>query len=82
VAVLFNNCRCRDHAGLYGAGAFYDRGVVGVQADMPDEPGTLARVQFGTWVRSEQLPMATAATTAPYAAFFNVNGHFKQRSVI
>lgn len=48
----------------------------------PDEPGTNARVQYGTWLRSEQLPRVVAVTTPPYASFFNVNGHFKQRSVI
>ena len=118
MAVLFNNCRCRDHAGLYGAGAFFDLNLVGGQADMatdlrpgdecvvaapveggdvefnwyafthervmdtPDEPSTQVRVQSGTWLRSERLLKPAAATTAPYSAFFDVNGHFKRRSVI
>ena len=117
MAVLFNNCRGRDHAGRYGSGAFFDLDVVGPQAEMatglqpgdqcvvasaasgdrvefdwyafthervvdsPDQPGASARVQFGTWLRSEKLPKAVAVASDPYAAFFNVNGHFKQRSV-
>lgn len=118
MAVLFNNCRGRDHARLYGPEAFFDLDVVGPQADMatglqpgdecvvavavpgdrvevalcffaheqvvdsPDRPGASARVQFGTWLRSEKLPKAVAAGSAQCAASFNVNGHFKQRSVV
>jgi hypothetical protein len=32
--VFFNNCRCRDHVGLFGATAFYDLNTSGKQADM------------------------------------------------
>lgn len=32
--VFFNNCRCRDHAGLFGATAFYDLNTTGKQAEM------------------------------------------------
>lgn len=32
--VLFNNCRRRDHSGLFGAGAFYDLNCHGRQAKM------------------------------------------------
>ena len=32
--VFFNNCRRRDHAGLFGAGAFYDLNQHGLQAKM------------------------------------------------
>src|SRR4051794_40989703 len=32
--VFFNNCRRRDHAGLFGAGAFYDLDRDGRQAKM------------------------------------------------
>lgn len=50
--------------------------------DMPDKPGTLVRVQFGTWVRSQKLPKGVAAVTTPYSNFFNVDGHFKRQSVV
>ena len=30
----FNNCRCRDHAGLFGKGAFFDLNTTGLQATM------------------------------------------------
>jgi hypothetical protein len=49
---------------------------------MPDEPGTMVRVLFGRWIRSETMPKNKAAKTAPYSVFFNVNGHFKRPSVI
>jgi hypothetical protein len=29
---FFNNCRCRDHASLYGPDAFYDLNLTGLQA--------------------------------------------------
>ena len=32
--VFFNNCRARDHAGLFGASAFYDLSTTGMQATM------------------------------------------------
>ena len=32
--VFFNNCRCRDHVGLFGATAFYDLNTTGLQAKM------------------------------------------------
>lgn len=32
--VFFNNCRCRDHLGLFGATAFYDLNTTGLQAKM------------------------------------------------
>ena len=32
--VFFNNCRARDHAGLFGAAAFYDLNTTGRQATM------------------------------------------------
>ncbi len=32
--VFFNNCRCRDHARLFGAAAFYDLNTIGKQAEM------------------------------------------------
>jgi hypothetical protein len=32
--VFFNNCRCRDHAGLFGATAFFDLMTTGKQAEM------------------------------------------------
>jgi hypothetical protein len=51
-------------------------------APRPDAPTTTVRVLFGEWLGSETLPRADAVTTAPYAAFFNVNGHFKRPSVI
>ena len=115
----FNNCRSRDHAALYGNGAFFDLYPIGsIQGGMaanissgdecvvattapdrmivfgwfifteekilpvPDEPGTMGRVQFGKLIRSETLPKAKAAKTSPYSVFFNVNGHFKRPSVI
>src|SRR5580698_6034929 len=31
---FFNNCRCRDHARLFGASAFYDLNTTGLQAKM------------------------------------------------
>jgi hypothetical protein len=31
---FFNNCRCRDHDGLFGATAFFDLGTTGAQAEM------------------------------------------------
>ncbi len=34
MTVNFNNCRCRDHATLYGKGAFYDLNIMGLQATM------------------------------------------------
>lgn len=34
MTVNFNNCRCRDHASLYGKGAFYDLNTTGLQAAM------------------------------------------------
>ncbi len=34
MTVNFNNCRCRDHAGLYGKDAFYDLNTTGLQATM------------------------------------------------
>lgn len=34
VPVYFNNCRCRDHVGLFGLTAFYDLNTTGHQADM------------------------------------------------
>ena len=50
--------------------------------EMPDKPGTEVRVQFGKQLRSERLPKSEAAKTEPYSIFFNINGHFKRRSVI
>jgi hypothetical protein len=50
--------------------------------EMPDEPGSKVRVQFGERIRSECLPKSETASTEPYSAFFNVNGHFKRPSVI
>lgn len=32
--IYFNNCRCRDHAGLFGKTAFYDLNTFGLQASM------------------------------------------------
>jgi hypothetical protein len=32
--VFMNNCRCRDHVGLFGANAFYDLNTTGLQARM------------------------------------------------
>jgi hypothetical protein len=32
--VFFNNCRCRDHVGLFGAAAFHDLNTTGGQAEM------------------------------------------------
>ena len=32
--IFFNNCRCRDHVGLFGATAFYDLNTTGLQAKM------------------------------------------------
>lgn len=114
----FNNCRARNHAVLYPAGAFYDLYRFGRQAnmatglrpgdecvvatpaeggdidftwfsfthegimEMPDEPGTKVRVQFGKRIRSEYLPKAEAARSDLYSVFFNVKGHFKRPSVI
>ena len=39
MAVFFNNCRRRDHAGLFGAGAFYDLNRHGLQATANLPPG-------------------------------------------
>jgi hypothetical protein len=50
--------------------------------EMPDEPGSKVRVQFGEQIRSECLPKSKAASTGPYSAFFNIKGHFKRPSVI
>jgi len=33
IVVYFNNCRCRDHAAIYGDGAFYDLNATGRQAN-------------------------------------------------
>lgn len=49
---------------------------------MPAEDGALVRVLFGDCLRSETLPRSQAIATDPYSAFFNVNGHFKRRSVV
>lgn len=35
--MLFNNCRSRPHAQLYGAGAFYDLNRYGLQAHMASD---------------------------------------------
>jgi hypothetical protein len=40
------------------------------------------RVFFGTEVLAETMPKAEAASDPLYSPFFNVNGHFKQQSVI
>ena len=50
--------------------------------EMPDEPGTKVRVQFGKRIRSECRPKAEAARSGLYSIFFNVNGHFKRLAVI
>lgn len=50
--------------------------------EMPDEPGTEVRAQFGRWLRSERIPNSEGARTDPYSVFFSVNGHFKRLSVI
>lgn len=34
MTVYFNNCRCRDHARLFGSTAFYDLNTTGLQAKM------------------------------------------------
>jgi len=34
MAVFFNNCRRRDHLGLFGTGSFYDLNRIGAQAKM------------------------------------------------
>jgi hypothetical protein len=49
---------------------------------IPDEPGRQGRVFFGTPIRSETLSRTDAIARAPYSVFFNVDGHFKRRSVI
>jgi hypothetical protein len=52
------------------------------EMDDPNEPGTRVRVLFGRRVRWERLPKADAVTTPAYAAFFDVRGRFKMRSVV
>ena len=49
---------------------------------LPDENGTQTRVLFGDFLRSQEIDKARAAETEPYSMFFNVNGHFKRRSVV
>ena len=44
--------------------------------------GVEYRVFFGERMRSETLDKAEATETEPYSDFFNINGHFKQMSVI
>ena len=50
--VFFNNCRCRDHAGLFGPTAFYDLNPTGREAEMatnlkPGEECIVASYQDG-----------------------------------
>jgi hypothetical protein len=113
--VFFNNCEGRDHATLYGPGAFYDLETTGTHAQLakdlqqgtecvvatqsankqvtfrwfsffredvlPAEDRSPTRVFFGQELRSETMSKAAAAATEAYAAFFDVNGNFKQQSV-
>lgn len=114
---LFNNCKGREHARIYGDGAaFYDVNVDGAQAVQArdvrvgdecivatrgrseditftwfhltreevrsDDTGTTQRVFFGQKTREEMMSKSEACKTAPYSAFFNINGDFKQQSVI
>lgn len=48
----------------------------------PDDQGEVLRVFFGKFRRTVILPKADAANSPDYARFFDVNGNFKQASVI
>lgn len=48
----------------------------------PDNPSSTIRVFIGERLGSRTLRRAEAIAIEPYTQFFDVNGHFKQRSAI
>lgn len=55
---------------------------VTVQENPTDPERRVCRVYWGSRVQSVRHPKKAAAGTPPYQRFFNVNGHFKQRSEV
>jgi len=67
--MLFNNCRSRHHAQLFGAGAFYDLNQYGLQANMATDlqpgqhccvatPAENDDIEFAWYCFSHEQPMA------------------------
>lgn len=113
---LFNNCHNRQHAAMYGGGAFYDLDTTGFQATLAnnlpvgetcvvasvnstgeiifdwyrfsretvkaDDTGTPCRAFFGDHLKTETRSRGEAMREGIYSRFFDINGHFKRRSVL
>lgn len=66
------------HSGLFE----FARWAFSHERTMSDNDDEVLRVFFGRWLDSERLSKSAAAANPTYARFFDVNGHFKRRSVI